>query len=108
MSPTWSELRGMSEGSILTALDIGAYDPQCPLCTSTIETHSDPSFGVSVRCRSSRCRLGRLDWQWPEWLAAELWRVDIDEARRRLLDAREHGHTVDSILAAYLAGGRVA
>lgn len=108
MSPTWSELRGVPASKIRAALGIDSDDPRCPQCTGAFETHEDPSFGVSVRCRSSRCRLGRLDWQWPEWLAAELWQVGFLEAGQRLLACRESGSTVDSVLTAYLTGGRVA
>lgn len=80
-----TRLRQLSAATILKELGTDAEDPLCPSCAGRLEHHDDIGHGVSLRCRWPRCRLGRLGWLWPEHFAAELWRVDFNEAERRIL-----------------------
>jgi hypothetical protein len=62
-------------------------DPSCPRCGSRLHVHDDSTCGVSIRCPTERCRLGRLGWLWPEHWAAEAWGSEtIREAERRILN----------------------
>lgn len=112
MKIAWEDLRALPVSTILAAVGADPQDPRCPRCSARLEVCDDPHYGTSLRCWSSRCRVGRADWMWPEFMIAELYGVAVDDAKARLLDAsrREPIHAppraiVDkarSVVAAFL------
>lgn len=79
--------RDLPAAAILAALGTDAESGSCPGCNGRLELHESASYGVSIRCLSPRCRVGRLAWAWPTFFLAELWNLSLGDARRRLLQA---------------------
>ncbi|CAN5241774.1 hypothetical protein BH18GEM1_BH18GEM1_08230 [soil metagenome] len=91
----WTALRALPAGVILAALGVERCGGGlvCPRCRGRLEVADGADYGVSVRCRSERCRLG--SWNWPEWVLDDLSGSDLDEAARRLLEAgRAHARVL--------------
>lgn len=76
----------------LATLGVDHADPRCPSCLARFAVCDDPTFGVSVRCTVPQCRLGRLEWQWPEYALAELRNLTIKNAAEILRASDQNFH----------------